>query len=253
MTDVICQEPWHSEKIDCLAVALCKAQAGMAPAIRDAKNPHLGNKYADLASVWDACRKPLTDNGLAVVQLPRCENGTVYVRTMLIHASGQWVSCEMGVELADTKGITPAQAVGSIVTYLRRYTLSAIVGVAPDDDTDGNAPGVKPAQQYPRTTVNAPGRAGNAQVAQTPVSSAESAPAPPVAPATGSLPEGIESWEGHKCAHPACGLTLAASVAVACHNHGVWPPACRRHAQEVKKIQAAQKQEPEDYEPGAEG
>ena len=197
---------FHSEKIDCLAVALCKAQAAMPPAIRDAENPHLRNRYADLSSVWDACRKPLTDNALAVVQLPRCESGMVYVRTMLIHASGQWVSCEMGVELADAKGLSTAQAVGSIVTYLRRYTLSAIAGVAPDDDDDGNAPGVRAAQ-----TPKAPGRA-------------ENAPAPAATPVPVTLPEGVESWEGHACA--VCAAVVAAENAARCRANGMWPPVC---------------------------
>ena len=119
-----------------LAAALCKAQAQIRGAAKDATNPHFQSRYADLASVWEACRKPLTDNGLSVVQFTRYHadlQGFVLV-TKLLHVSGE-----------SEEGITPLltgkgdmQALGSAITYARRYGLAAMVGVAPDDD-DGNA------------------------------------------------------------------------------------------------------------------
>src|SRR3990167_1017089 len=57
-----------SEKIDQIAVALSKAQAIMEGAKKTSTNPFFRSKYADLAEVWDTCRKPLTDNGLCVIQ-----------------------------------------------------------------------------------------------------------------------------------------------------------------------------------------
>ena len=124
----------RSENLNELGAALAKAQGAIEGAIKDTANPFFKTKYADLSSVWDACRQQLTVNGLSIVQTPtEAENG-IGVETMLIHASGQWLSntFTMPVSKAD------AQGVGSAITYARRYALAAMVGVAPEDD-DGNA------------------------------------------------------------------------------------------------------------------
>lgn len=135
----------QSENIGELAAALAKAQAVMQGASKDQTNPHFKSKYADLASIWDACRKPLSDNGLAVVQSPvDAEGGSVGLTTTLLHSSGQWMSSTVSAPLQQNT----AQAVGSAITYLRRYALAAMVGVAPDDD-DGNAASATP--QRPQT------------------------------------------------------------------------------------------------------
>lgn len=124
-----------SEQINDLAAALSKAQGQMGGALKDSANPFFKSKYADLASVTEAIRGPLAENGLSYVQLPReCEGERVVVETVLLHASGQWISNE--VEVPVTKA--DAQGYGSALTYARRYGLSAITGVAPEDD-DGNA------------------------------------------------------------------------------------------------------------------
>ena len=123
-----------SDNINELGSALAKAQGAIEGALKDTANPFFKTKYADLSSVWDACRQQLTVNGLSIVQTPtEAENG-IGVETMLIHASGQWLSntFTMPVSKAD------AQGVGSAITYARRYALAAMVGVAPEDD-DGNA------------------------------------------------------------------------------------------------------------------
>lgn len=121
--------------VPALAAALAKAQAVIEGAIKDSKNPHFGNAYADLASVWAAVRKPLTDNGLAIVQMPgKFDGKTITVTTMLVHSSGEWVACDL---LMPTDKPS-AQAVGSAITYARRYALAAFCGVCPEDD-DGNA------------------------------------------------------------------------------------------------------------------
>lgn len=117
-----------------LAAALCKAQAQMEGAKKDANNPHFKSKYADLASVWDAIRGPLTSNGLSVVQLLRSTQNGVAVETILMHASGQQISDVFAVPASKND----AQGYGSAATYARRYALMAMVGVAPEDD-DGNA------------------------------------------------------------------------------------------------------------------
>lgn len=124
----------HSAEIDKLAAALAKAQAQMGGAIRDSSNPFFHSKYADLQSVWDACRKPLTDNGLCVVQSPGSEDSRIVVETMLLHESGQWMRGVIGVTPKDAG----PQAAGSCITYLKRYALQSFAGIAPEDD-DGNA------------------------------------------------------------------------------------------------------------------
>jgi len=124
----------NSQSLGELAKALAKAQSELAGAKKDATNPHFRSKYADLASVWDACRKPLADNGLSVLQYTTAQYEQTVLVTLLVHTSGEFV-----------EGVTPLlvgkadmQALGSAITYARRYGLSAMVGVAPEDD-DGNA------------------------------------------------------------------------------------------------------------------
>lgn len=116
--------------------ALVKAQAAMDNALRDSQNPHFKNNYADLASVRTAVMGPLTDNGLCVIQQPETDaDGAVFVRTILAHESGETIHHE-GPHVMPAK--RDAQGVGSAITYLRRYNLMAVCGIAPDDD-DGNA------------------------------------------------------------------------------------------------------------------
>jgi hypothetical protein len=125
-----------SEQINELATALAKAQSQMEGAKKDSANPFFKSKYADLQSVWDACRNALTDNGLSVAQYVAHLDGTVSeaLVTRLLHSSGQWIE---GVQLLNPKDPSP-QAVGSAITYARRYGLAAMVGVYQmDDDADG--------------------------------------------------------------------------------------------------------------------
>lgn len=126
-----------SEAINELAAALSKAQGQMQTAKKGAENPHFKSKYADLASVWEACRAALTNHGLAVLQSPRMtfagNTGLVEVETRLLHSSGQWMADTITVPVSKLD----AQGVGSAVTYARRYALAAFASVAPDDD-DGN-------------------------------------------------------------------------------------------------------------------
>lgn len=140
-----------SDSIKELAGALAKAQSEIATAAKDSMNPHFRSRYADLASVWEACRGPLTANGLSVVQSPRSDERSVTVETLLMHQSGEWLSGELSAQV----GSIAPQAVGSAVTYLRRYALAAIAGVAPDDDDGEAAQGRGPEQQQ---TQSQPGK-----------------------------------------------------------------------------------------------
>lgn len=136
MSDIGIESVWKSESIAKLSAALALAQASVTGAAKDALNPHFNRKYADLASVWDACRDALSKNGLAVVQLAESDGDRATVVTILTHSSGEWIkgSVTLRPSKADPQGI------GSALTYGRRYGLAAMVGVAPEDD-DGNAAG----------------------------------------------------------------------------------------------------------------
>jgi hypothetical protein len=124
----------QSESIGALAGALAKAQGAMGHAAKGNVNPHFKNRYADLASVLDACRAELSANGIAVLQPVRVDGKVVTVSTILAHSSGEWMSCDVSSE---SRAPGP-QEVGSVITYLRRYGLAAMAGVASDDD-DGEA------------------------------------------------------------------------------------------------------------------
>lgn len=122
-----------SECVNELASALSKAQGEMKPAVFDKVNPHFKSKYASLASCWDAVRVPIAKNGLSVAQTLRFEETILVLTTTLLHASGQFIYSEMPV-----MGSTPQQ-LGSSLTYVRRYSLCAILGIVSDEDDDGNA------------------------------------------------------------------------------------------------------------------
>lgn len=124
----------RSETTGELAKALAKAQAVIEGASKDSTNPHFGSKYADLASVWAACRKALTDQGLAVTQTTAQRDEHIILITRLLHVSGEWVESELPLIFAKND----MQGLGSALTYARRYSLAAMAGVSPEDD-DGNA------------------------------------------------------------------------------------------------------------------
>lgn len=134
----------QSETINELATALAKAQAQITGALKDSSNPFFKSKYADLASCWDACRAQLTQHGLSVMQTTDVLDGVVVVRTILAHASGQWVSGVLPVKAKDDG----PQAQGSGITYARRYALAAIVGLAQVDD-DAEAAQARPRRVEP--------------------------------------------------------------------------------------------------------
>lgn len=140
-----------SEQVNEIAAALAKAQAVMKNAPLNKVNPHFKAKFADLASVRDAAMPALTANGIAVVQtLDATAEGATFVRTRLMHASGQWIE-----SLCPIPNGGDMQKMGSAITYARRYSLSAICGIAADEDDDANA--VSPqANTKPQAVVKVP-------------------------------------------------------------------------------------------------
>ena len=128
----------QSASIENLAKAMVEVQKNDLFALKDSDNPFFKSKYADLSSVWSSARKPLTDNGLCVIQTNRASgNGAIIIVTTLMHVSGEWIRGEL--ELTPDKN-TP-QGAGSAVTYGRRYGLQSIVGICPEDDDGNNASG----------------------------------------------------------------------------------------------------------------
>lgn len=155
---------YMSQSIGNLAAALAAAQAEMKPAKETANNPAFRSKYADLTSCFEACNAVLPKHKLSISQvIIPAEAGYVSVQTFLMHESGEWLSSVCTLKADGNRGVNAAQAAGSAITYARRYGLTAIVGLATDDD-DGNSAGApvqpqqrKPAQQpAPRQAAPAP-------------------------------------------------------------------------------------------------
>jgi hypothetical protein len=92
-------------------------------------------RYADLASVIDACKPPLNQNNIFIVQATEPEPGTDYIDTALVHVSGEWIGCR--TRLAVSKP-NDSQSMGSAISYARRYALMALCCMQSEDD-DGNA------------------------------------------------------------------------------------------------------------------
>ena len=128
---------YQSAEIKDLAAALCKAQAGMKHATKEADNPYFKSKYADLPAVIDSVRPALTANGLSVSQMMDYdEAGKVYLVTTLMHSSGQWMRGWYPINPVKND----PQGIGSAVTYARRYSLAGATGNASiGEDDDGNA------------------------------------------------------------------------------------------------------------------
>lgn len=133
-------------KPETLAAALAVAQSEMTNATKNAQNAHLRNRYADLASVRDVVVPALNKHGIAVLQHIDGADGFCTVRTVLHYGAE---SMEVGNCTLPAAGQrNPAQAIGSIATYLRRYHLAAVGGIAQEDD-DGN--GAQSSKQRPQT------------------------------------------------------------------------------------------------------
>lgn len=146
----------RSENITDLVTALAIAQGQITGALKDSDNPFFSSKYADLAACWDVARKPLSENGLSIVQTTergkpvtiewetknektgevttyKVDTEELIVVTTLFHSSGQWISSELPMIPRDAS----PQGMGSALTYGRRYGLCPLIGIAQVDD-DGN-------------------------------------------------------------------------------------------------------------------
>ena len=139
-----------SDSIAALAAALAEAQGEMENASKNSTNPHFKSKYADLAEVLNTVRPVLSKHGLSVTQFPSYGDGLVHVETIIAHKSGEWMSekCSAPAQKQDPQGV------GSAISYLRRYSLAAVCGIAQEDD-DANA-ATKPKSESKPTQKQVP-------------------------------------------------------------------------------------------------
>lgn len=148
----------QTAEIKNLAMALSKAQLRFTNILKDQKAKILTKSgasysysYADLASLIDMVRIPLSENGLAIVQssdtetIPgvdkdgkQCLVWRLIIKTMLLHNTGEYIKSQLILPVVDT-GNNAIQAIGSSITYGRRYELSSMLGIASEVDDDANA------------------------------------------------------------------------------------------------------------------
>lgn len=179
----------QSEQTNELNAALAKAQGSIENAKMDRENTYFKSSYATLASVRDAIKKPLSDNGLSITQTMEVREGAFVLLTTLWHSSGQWVRSEYPLPT-----VAKPQEMGSAVTYARRYALAAMVCNSSDEDDDGNA--AQDAGQKVDATKAAPKKpkepAPNPVQPQPPKPPAE--PTPPTSIPVPNGPDGKPDW-----------------------------------------------------------
>lgn len=144
----------QSESVDALAIALASAQGEMPTVAKDKANTFFKSKYADLASVIQTVAPIITKHGLSVTQFPDFDGTHDLLTTRLIHASGQWIEASM--RLMPVK--QDPQSQGSALTYARRYSYCAALGIVADEDDDGEAASRTNGNGHPATS-SAPAKA----------------------------------------------------------------------------------------------
>lgn len=130
-------EEWsHSQDISEICKALVLFQTEQSSIKMDQENPYHKYKYATLTALVEGTKEARKKAKLAVTQLLNMSS----VTTVLLHESGQWISCTYKIEPTDSKGMSKAQDMGAAITYARRYAYAAILGLVSDEDTDGADP-----------------------------------------------------------------------------------------------------------------
>lgn len=135
-----------SETIGKISDALAKAQSILKNPVKDAVNPHFRNNYATLDAGLNVVREALSKHSIALIQATRVDGDILILETRLAHSSGEWFEAEYPACRFPAK----PQEMGSAMTYAKRYALFSFVGIAGEDDDDGNAANAN--------TVSAPAR-----------------------------------------------------------------------------------------------
>ena len=133
----------QSESLTKFAPAFLKAQKALKKAQKDGTNPHFHSKFPTFESVWDACMPSFHENDVMVVQRPEGSANGVTVHTMVLHVSGEFMEDALNMPCAKPND---PQAVGSALTYGRRYGLEAMAGIVREDD-DAEAATSRPVAQ----------------------------------------------------------------------------------------------------------
>lgn len=148
-----------SDSITKLIKAVFAVQAGLTPAIKGSRNPFFKSNYADLSACWEVVLPLLQANDLILMQIPGMVNNIPTLNTTLMHTSGEWISDETPL-MMDKQN---AQGFGSAVTYTRRYSMSALLGLLSADDdgaaasgTDVKATKASPPAKAPPVAKTAP-------------------------------------------------------------------------------------------------
>ena len=144
----------RSDTIAKLASALVAFEADVTNPKNSAENPFHHNRYAPLQDILAYVRPLLAQHKLAVSQLLHSDGDAIGVTTVLMHESGEYIAETATISVQSEKGKSHAQLAGSNVTYLRRYALAAVLGIASEDDDDGNA-GL---QQRKQSTASEPAK-----------------------------------------------------------------------------------------------
>lgn len=144
-----------SESIKNLAKALNDAQKTIGAVKKGANNPFFKSKYADLTSVIEAVKEPLNANGITILQPHSAtiteSNVFHFVETTLLHESGEFITSHTPVLIPEKKTNDP-QALGSAISYARRYGLQSLMSIPAEDDDGEKAMNRKPAPKKKETT-----------------------------------------------------------------------------------------------------
>ena len=123
-----------SQDLKDLASALCSAKKMFHTPKKSGHNPHYNSAFSTFNDIKDATALSLADNGLTVSHFPISEDERVGIKTILLHTSGQFISSSFSIKLNRNS----EQDVGKIITYFKRYSLGAILGIEGEIDTDGD-------------------------------------------------------------------------------------------------------------------
>lgn len=134
-----------------LIPALIKAKSEMPPIVKDGVNPFHKSRYATLDAIVSAITPSLSANGLVLIQVTQSEGETFRLVTQLWHTSGEHI--EGAYPLPSPEDCSgeknPSQAMGSALTYARRYSIASLLNLCTEDDDDGNAHGNGKAKPQP--------------------------------------------------------------------------------------------------------
>jgi hypothetical protein len=146
-----------------IAIALIKSQSEMSDAKKNSVNPFLKNSYADLNAIREVVIPVLNLNKIAVLQ-PMVEiNGEMYIKTLLLHESGETI--ESITKIIVSK-LNDAQSQGSGITYARRYGLQSLLNVGAIDDDGNKSSNIVQAKPMATAEILAKAKATNATMAQ---------------------------------------------------------------------------------------